>query len=333
MEGSADGSLLDICDVSKVFSIRQGLSVTHLAAVDKARLRLQSARPEVCAIAGESGSGKTTLASMILGLQQPTSGIIRFKGRDTTKLTGRERRQWFMREVQAVFQDPFATFSPLKRIDSYLYETALNYKVVDRAHVDRHIDEALSAVGLSLREVKGRYPNELSGGQVQRVSIARALITNPSLLVADEPVSMLDASLRMSIVNLFLELRNRKGVSVVYITHDLSTAYYVADSIAIMLRGWIVEVGPVEHVLGNPLHPYTQTLKQSVPEADPAKRWREEISLATMEWEEFRRRGCKFAGRCPSALGRCRREEPGSYTVAGRKVRCFLYEGDGRSEA
>ena len=187
------------------------------------------------------------------------------------------------------------------------------------------MEAALQAVGLSLAEVGGRYPNELSGGQVQRVSVARALITNPSLLVADEPVSMLDASLRMSVVNLFKKLKEEKRVSVIYITHDLATAYYTADRIAIMLRGWIVELGPVERVLGHPLHPYTQLLKASVPEADPNKKWQDRTTLAAMETEEYLRSGCRFAGRCPHVMDVCKTNEPPEALADGRMVRCFLH--------
>jgi peptide/nickel transport system ATP-binding protein len=328
MEHNRDENLLQIENLTKVFTIRQGLSTTRFVAVDKARFDMKSASPEIFALAGESGSGKTTLARMVLGLEEPTSGNIYFKGRDVTKLSNKERRSWFMKEVQPIFQDPFATFSPLKRIETYLFETAFNYDMVERANASQYIDEVLVSVGLSSREVKGRHPSELSGGQVQRISVARALITNPSLLVADEPVSMLDASLRMSIVNLFMELKQRKGVSVIYITHDLATAYYVADHIAIMLRGWIVEMGSVEKVLGNPLHPYTQILKQSVPQADPDKKWKEKTDLAMLEMEEFLRAGCKFAGRCPAAMDICKHSEPDDYFVDGRTVKCFLYEDD-----
>ncbi len=330
MEHNRNGNLLQIDDLTKVFTLRQGFSVTRLVAVDKARFALKSASSEIFALAGESGSGKTTLARMVLGLEEPTSGSIYFKDRDVTKLSNKERRSWFMKEVQPVFQDPFATFSPLKRIETYLYETAFNYGVSKRADVDGYIDETLGSVGLSLREVKGRYPSELSGGQVQRISVARALLTNPSLLVADEPVSMLDASLRMSIVNLFMELKQRQAVSVIYITHDLATAYYVADHIAVMLRGWIVEQGPVEKVLGNPVHPYTQILKQSIPQADPDKKWTEKTNLAALEREEFLRVGCKFAGRCPAMMEICQHSEPENRFVDGRTVKCFLYKGETR---
>ncbi|OUC08847.1 hypothetical protein RY27_06545, partial [Litorilinea aerophila] len=214
MSQNATENLLQVKDLTKIFNIRQGLSTKHFTAVDRANFSIHADRPEILTIAGESGSGKTTIARMILGLEDPSAGAIYYKGRDVTKINKKERRSWFMREVQPIFQDPFATFSPLKRVDSYLYETARNYRMVKRDRVDAYIDEALHSVGLSLQEVKGRYPNELSGGQVQRISIARALLTKPSLLVADEPVSMLDASLRMSIVNLFMRLKEERGVSV-----------------------------------------------------------------------------------------------------------------------
>jgi peptide/nickel transport system ATP-binding protein len=222
-----------------------------------------------------------------------------------------------------VFQDPFATFNPLRRIESYLYETVGNYGVAPRKAADAPIERALGAVGLSLREVKGRYPSELSGGQLQRISIARALITDPSLLIADEPVSMLDASLRMSIVNLFRDLKARQ--SVVYITHDLATAYYASDRVAIMLRGWIVELGPVQKVLGEPLHPYTQLLKASVLEPDPRQKSTVRVSLTASDDSRFLRVGCRFADRCPRVMDICRGVEPADIDVDGRTVKCHLY--------
>lgn len=326
MPHPSDSALLRIEDLTKVFHIRQGFSTHEFRAVDSANLSLASDKPEIFTIAGESGSGKTTLARMILGMERPTSGVLSYKGKNVAELDSREKRSWFFREVQPVFQDPFATFSPLKRIDHYLYETTYNYKITNRAGADAYIDSVLHEVGLTLQEIKGRYPSELSGGQAQRVSIARALITKPSMIVADEPVSMLDASLRMSIVNMFRKLKDNQRVNIVYITHDLATAYYAADRIAVMLRGWIVEMGPVEKVLGEPLHPYTQNLKSSIPEADPDKVWEEKINLADLEVDEFSRTGCKFAGRCPFVMEKCREHVPPDFIHQGRMVKCFLYE-------
>ncbi len=319
-------NLLEAQDLTKIFEIRKGFSSKAFHAVDKANFSLASNTPEIFSIAGESGSGKSTLAKMILGMESSSLGKLSYKGRLIDSLSNREKRAWFFSEVQPVFQDPFAAFSPLKRIDHYLYETAANYKVVKRSEADDYINAVLNEVGLSLAEVKGRYPNELSGGQAQRVAIARALLTKPSLIVADEPVSMLDASLRMSIVNMFRKLKEENGVTIIYITHDLATAYYSADRIAIMLRGWIVEMGPVEKVLGEPLHPYTQNLKDSIPQADPDKSWDKSANLAEMEADEYTRKGCRFAGRCPAVMDKCRQQEPPNVQHLGRAVKCFLYE-------
>jgi peptide/nickel transport system ATP-binding protein len=233
----------------------------------------------------------------------------------------------FMQHVQPIFQNPFEAFNPLKRVERYLYATVLNFGITrhkkDAALI---VDDVLKSVGLSLEEVRGRYPHELSGGQLQRVCVARALITKPKLLIADEPVSMVDASLRMSIVNLFKELKEKFGVSVLYITHDLATAYYISDRIAIMLRGNIVEMGLVEKVLSEPLHPYTKILKESIPEPAPRERWTEKIEFSAMEVKEFARVGCKFAGRCPVVMEICRKEDPKDFLVDGRMVKCYLYK-------
>jgi peptide/nickel transport system ATP-binding protein len=314
--------LLRIENLTRVYTSRRGLSTHHLLAVDRANLTLSADQHEILTIAGESGSGKTTLARMILGLVEPSSGRLLFKEHDVARLP-RTQRGWFRRQVQPVFQDPFATFNPLRRIESYLYETVANYGIAPRKAAQEPIEHALGAVGLSFREVQGRYPNELSGGQLQRVSIARALITDPALLVADEPVSMLDASLRMSVVNLFRQLKTSQ--SVVYITHDLATAYYASDRVAIMLRGWIVETGPVEKVLGQPKHPYTQLLKASVLEPDPRLRSSERVSLAASDSGSFMRVGCRFADRCPHVMDICRSVEPADALVDGRLVKCHLY--------
>ncbi len=323
-----DNALLSVEDLTRVFHVRQGFSSKEFHAVDEISFTITAEEPEIFAIVGESGSGKTTLARMILGMEEPSSGVLRYKGRSVADLTKREKRSWFYKEVQPVFQDPFAAFSPLKRIDHYLYETALNYRMATRQNRDDYIDRVLHEVGLSLAEIKGRYPHELSGGQAQRVAIARALVTKPSLIVADEPVSMLDASLRMSIVNMFRSLKVNQQVSVIYITHDLATAFYTGDRIAVMLRGWIVEMGPVEQVLGNPLHPYTQNLKHSIPKIDPDDVWDERVNLAVVETDEYTRTGCKFAGRCPAVMDICHKKVPRNLNHEGRMVKCFLYEDD-----
>jgi ABC-type oligopeptide transport system ATPase subunit len=257
--------LLEVRNVSKRFTMGGLFGRKTVEAVQDASLSLRSDTPEIFTIIGESGSGKTTLARMILGLELPTSGVISFRGKTVSHKVGRQERLDFMANVQPVFQNPFEAFNPLKRIDRYLESTARRFlKVSDRTALDAAMDGALQKVGLSLAEVKGRYPHEMSGGQLQRAAIARALIPNPPLLVADEPVSMVDASLRMSIVNLLKSLRDDLGVSVIYITHDLATAYYISNRLIIMQRGRIVEMGDARTVLDNPEHPYSRLLKASV---------------------------------------------------------------------
>ena len=187
------------------------------------------------------------------------------------------------------------------------------------------IDQKLRLVGLTYQEFAGKYPNEFSGGQLQRISIARALVTDPKLIIADEPVSMVDASLRMSIVNLFKRLRDELGVSILYITHDLATAYYVSDRIAIMFRGNIVEMGTVEQVLMNPRHPYSKLLRDSIPQADPQKRWTTTVTLSELEQEEYLRQGCKFAGRCPDVMEICKGTAPEDISIDDVLVKCHKY--------
>ena len=317
--------LLRVNNLTKVFSLGSVLSRVRITAVDIVTFHINQG--EIFALAGESGCGKTTAAKMILGFEKPTSGDIVHKSKRGEG--ARNGKVWLTEGVQAIFQDPFGTFNPLRIVDRYFFETIHNYGLAEgREEAVALIEEKLHAVGLNYEEFSGRYPSEFSGGQLQRISIARALLTDPVLLIADEPVSMVDASLRMSIVNLFKKLRDESGVSVLYITHDLATAYYVSDRIAIMFRGQIVELGPVEDVLMDPKHGYTKLLRESVPEADPTKRWSERISLTELEREEYLRQGCKYAGRCPRATDMCLSEEPRDVYVGNVLVKCHEYSGE-----
>jgi len=325
---SANGKLLDVQHVTVEFHIGGAVGGTLLVAVNDISFSMDSDRPAIFTLAGESGSGKTTLSRLLLHDLAPTRGKVLFEGRDLATIRKRSELKEFMKKVQPVFQNPFETFSPLRRVDAYLFDTALNFGVAsNRQDAARVVDESLRKVGLSLEEVSKRYPHELSGGQIQRVSVARALISQPKLILADEPVSMVDASLRMEIVNLFRKLRDEQKVSIIYITHDLATAYYVSDRIAIMLRGYIVESGPVEDVLNRPAHPYTQLLKESVPEPAPKEResWAKHIELGTTEVKEYGREGCKFAGRCPQVMDICRKVDPPDVLVNQQTVKCYLY--------
>jgi ABC-type oligopeptide transport system ATPase subunit len=268
-------NLLEVENVNKIFATGGLVSRRVNHAVNDVSFSLAADKPEVFTIIGESGSGKTTLAGMILNSVAPTSGRILFRGRDLRDVRSRRDRLEFMSHVQAIFQNPFDAFNPLKRVDRYLFSAAQRFtecrtseKAAERA------DEALRKVGLSLAEIRGRYPHEMSGGQLQRVAIARALVSNPSMIIADEPVSMIDASLRMTVINLFKKLRDELGVSIIYITHDLATAYYISDRLIIMQKGRVVEGGEARTVLAAPQHPYSVKLRQAVLSVDNA--WRDD---------------------------------------------------------
>jgi len=312
--------LLEIDGLTKTFALGSILSRVRITATDNVSFYIKPA--EIFALAGESGCGKTTTARIILGFEEPSAGTIIHSGKKEAK----KEKVWFTEGIQAIFQDPFGTFNPLRTVDQYFFETVRNYKLAStKENAIALIDHTLNDVGLSYEEFAGKYPSEFSGGQLQRISVARALLTSPSLLIADEPVSMVDASLRMSIVNLFKKLKDDLGVSVLYITHDLATAYYVADRIAIMFRGNIVEMGPVEQVLMEPRHPYTKLLRESIPEADPKKRWSTTVSLTELEHEEYLRQGCKFAGRCPVVMDVCKGVVPKDIVIGDVQVKCHLY--------
>jgi len=314
--------ILETRSLTKVFFRGSLLARDRIVAVDNVSFTMP--RGEVFTLAGESGCGKTTVARMILGFEQPTAGEIIYE-------RNQERwnpKVWFSQRIQAVFQNPFETFNPLRKVEGYLFETVRNYRLAqDDKGAQDLIDSKLRAVGLSYGEIEGRYPSEFSGGQLQRISIARSLLVDPSLLIADEPVSMVDGSIRMSIVNLFKRLRDELNMGILYITHDLATAYYLGGQIAIMFRGNTMEMGPVHEVLMHPRHPYTQLLRESIPEADPGKKWQGRISIAETEHEEYLRVGCKFAGRCPKVMEVCKKQAPDTFIVDGVKVKCHLYAG------
>jgi ABC-type oligopeptide transport system ATPase subunit len=259
--------LLELRNVGRIYASGGLLSRRRVHAVNDVSFAIAADKPEIFTIIGESGSGKTTLARMILNIVPPSAGTIRFRGKPLNIVLHRVRRLEFMRQVQPIFQNPFEAFNPLKHVDRYLFMTARRFASGD---VEQGADWALRQVGLSLAEVSRRFPHELSGGQLQRIAIARALISSPALIVADEPVSMVDASLRISIVNLFASMRDLLGVSIVYITHDLATAYTISDRIIIMRHGDVVEAGDARAVLDHPQHPYSILLKSAVLSPDAA---------------------------------------------------------------
>ena len=326
-----DPSILKIDDVTKVFKLGGLFFGSELAAVDHVSLNAEKER--VLSLVGESGSGKTTLSRMILRLVEPTSGQILYEDLDISKMKGRQLRK-FRKEVQPIFQNPFETFNPFKKVDRYLMGSALSYNIANsKAEAVKTINESLDIVDLDYNMVEGKFPHEFSGGEIQRVSIARALITNPKLLVADEPVSMIDASTRMGILNIFMDLKKKFSMSIVYITHDLDTAYYVSDEIAVMCRGCVIEYGSVEDVLTEPIHPYTKMLLKCLPEPDPTRRWKDQIELAGLEVKEFETAGCKFSKRCPSAEKKCLEKRPPDVEVecksGYRFVKCWKCAKEG----
>ena len=317
--------LLSVRSARKTFRLGGLLSGKEITAVNQVSFSIAKDKPDIFSIIGESGSGKTTLARMILRLLLPDGGSIELDGLDVHAMKDRSRILKYMRNVQPIFQNPFETFNPLRRVDEFLMETAKNFYSDETKDLwKERVEKALNAVGLSLSEVGGRYPHELSGGQLQRASVARAIIPSPKILVADEPVSMVDASLRMSIVNLFKDLKDRFGTSIIYITHDLATAYYISDRIAIIHKGFFVEQGETGAILTSPRHPYTKLLVESALDPKPGATALVENAVSHGE-EEYLASGCKFAGRCPRAMAICRSKEPPLIEEGQWSVRCFLY--------
>lgn len=263
--------VLEVSAVTKVFR-SGGPWGEAVKAVDGVSLGLPD-EPTILSLVGESGSGKTTLARLILGLLRPTQGTIRVGEHEVGRLRGRRAQRAFMRHVQPIFQNPYDTFNPVRPVTDTLFETALNLVTSSRREAEALVTEALAVVGLELGEVKGKYQNAFSGGQLQRLSVARALIPKPKLIVADEPVSALDASLRMTVVNLFSKLKDTLGISFIYVTHDLSTAYYISDLVAIMNQGRIVEAGRAGKVLTHPDHDYTRRLVAAIPQVGVRWDW------------------------------------------------------------
>ncbi len=314
--------LLEIKGVSKIFRIGGMLMGKKLVAVDDVSLDIDAGKPVILSIVGESGCGKSTLCKMILRLYQPDKGSIVLLGHDYADKRSYDPKQ-FKLDVQPIFQNPFETFSARKTVDTYLFNTALRLKISkNRDEAEKLVDEVLRSVGMSLSVVKGKYPTQFSGGELQRVSIARALITRPKLIIADEPVAAIDASMKMNIVNLFKELKDKYSVSFIYITHDLSTAYYVSDYIATLYRGGLIEYGPAREIMDNPAHPYTELLMSAVPRV--GDKWDHEVVMPDMEDKEYAITYCKFAPRCPYATDECRQQRPGMVQLnARRKVLCF----------
>jgi peptide/nickel transport system ATP-binding protein len=324
----SEGILIKTEDLRVHFPVRKLFrTIGHVRAVDGVSLTIN--RNETVALVGESGSGKTTFGRSLLGLVRPTSGRILFDGTDIASMSEKELRR-VRRRMGIVFQDPYASLNPTFTVYRIVEEPLVVNKIGTKEERREMVMRALEEVKLTPPEFfASKYPHMLSGGQRQRVAIARAIITRPSFVVADEPVSMLDASIRVEILLLFKEIQKRHGVSFLYITHDLATAKYFSDRIAIMYAGKIVEEGPTKAVLSEPLHPYTQALIEAIPDPDPMNRFKmREVVPGQPPSLLNPPSGCRFHPRCPYFMkGKCEVREPPLYDLGnGRRVACYLME-------
>jgi len=322
-------SLLDVQQMRMVFQSTGGLLARHqVVAIDGVSFAINEQKPVLLTIVGESGSGKTTLARALLGLRQPTEGVIRFRGKDLYAMT-RDELHAYRREVQPVFQDPYATYNPFYRIDRVLHMLIRRFNLAaSKDEAMTKIEEALRAVDLRPHDVLGRYPHQLSGGERQRVMLARIFLMKPRLIIADEPISMIDAALRALFLNILLDFRDKLGISCIFITHNLATAYYLGGEIMVMCRGRVIEQGNMDHVVKQPAHPYTQLLLDSVPSHDPRQRWTEKRGANAVEASElhFAANACVFVERCPQVMPICRQQRPAHMPIRdGQTAACFLY--------
>jgi peptide/nickel transport system ATP-binding protein len=334
-------ALVEARRVSKVFG--GGLFDKRVTvALDNLSFSVESSPPRITAVVGESGSGKTTLARLLLGLATPTTGEVFYNGTDLRQLARAERRA-FLRDVQMIFQDPYEVYNPFYRVDHVLETPIAEFKLANSAQARRAlIQESLRAVGLRPEETLGRYPHQLSGGQRQRIMVARAVLLRPKLIIADEPVSMVDASLRATILDSLRELNREYGMSIVYITHDLTTAYQISDNIIVLYRGTVAEAGDVEQVVRQPRHPYTQLLIKSVPEPNPEHQWgavelradvgeiTNGVTVVVQPNSNHLLAGCTFADRCPHVMTVCKENAPPLIRLdEARAAACFLYRDQG----
>lgn len=320
--------MLQVQNLRKLFSAGGGGFLRapdkFVHAVDDVSFDLKQG--EILALVGESGCGKSTLVLTLLGLEQATSGKITFNGRDVTHLSGaalKEMRQ----HIQMIFQDPFESLNPILTIGEIVAEPLLVHgRGNNTAARLEQASQALEDAGLKpANEFIHRRPHELSGGQRQRVVIAGALVLEPDILLADEPVSMLDVSIRAEILNLLAELRERRGVSVIFITHDLATAAYIADRVAVMYLGRIVEIGPIKEVMAQPIHPYTKALLSVIPVPNPRQRHKHIILQGDPPNPINLPPGCRFHPRCPLVTDRCPQIDPHLVRIDdGHEAACLL---------
>jgi oligopeptide/dipeptide ABC transporter ATP-binding protein len=320
--------LLEVRNATKVFGARTFPKRAGMIALDNFSFRIDAEPPTITAVVGESGSGKTTLARLLLGLASPTTGEVLYKGMNIQSLSGDQRLQ-FLRDVQVIFQDPYEVYNPFYKVDHVLRTPIEKFGLAkSRSQARTLMEETLNAVGLRPEETLGRHPHQLSGGQRQRIMVARALLVQPRLIIADEPVSMVDASLRATILESLRQLHLKFGISILYITHDLTTAYQISQNIVVMYRGEVAEAGGVDLVVKNPKHPYTQLLIQSIPLADPSHPWQKQgHGVDSAAPRVISADGCKFADRCPHVMDICKTSAPPLFRIDDRRAAaCFLYQ-------
>ncbi|NUR63638.1 MAG: ABC transporter ATP-binding protein [Catenulispora sp.] len=321
-------------NLTRHFKIGGGFSRNTLHAVDEVNLTIN--RREIVALVGESGSGKSTIARLLAQVYKPTSGEIRFEGRALSSLRGRRDQLTYRGDVPMVFQDPFASLNPAYRVShGILRGLKLHRTDLSAAQRAEEAERVVEAVGLNpAAEILQRYPYELSGGQRQRIGFAQALAYRPKLILADEPVSMLDVSIRIGLLNVMADLRETEGVSFLYITHDIASARYVCDRVMVMYGGHIVEAGPTEEVLQHPKHPYTQLLLSAVP--DPRAPLAVDVETAKAEPPKVvnPQPGCRFRDRCPVAEAVCHEATPRLVELAvGHEAACHVAESQAKSKA
>uniref|UniRef100_A0A7C4KK29 ABC transporter ATP-binding protein n=1 Tax=Anaerolinea thermolimosa TaxID=229919 RepID=A0A7C4KK29_9CHLR len=323
--------IIEMRNVTKVFGGPIG-SPKATVALDDFSFAVDSDFPHIITIAGESGSGKTTMMMLILAFYEPSAGQILYNGKDIWKKMSRQETMDYRRNVQAVFQDPFAVYNPFYKVDNLLSIPIKNFRLArTKDETQALMESALRRVGLRPEETLGRYPHQLSGGQRQRIAVARALILQPKLLIADEPVSMVDASLRATLLQHIRDMNQELRIPILYITHDLTTAYHVSDYIVVLYRGGVMEAGDVERVIRDPKHPYTQLLVNSIPWPDPNHLWGEAAEAKRAGTAVLA--GCRFADRCPHAFDLCWKEKPELYRTNGSQVAaCFLYQSNDKLE-
>lgn len=322
--------LFELRNVTKIFG--GGLfDRKRTIALENFSMTLEEQPPLITAVVGESGSGKTTLMRLLLGLEVPTHGEVLYRGRNVQTMTPLERRQ-FLHDIQFIFQDPYGVFNPFYKVDHVLTRPIAKFKLADSKRTARKlIEEALETVGLRPEETLGRYPHQMSGGQRQRIMVARALLLKPKLIIADEPVSMVDASLRATILSNIQRLNEEFGISIIYITHDLATGYQISHNMLVLYHGAVAEAGEVDLVVKDPQHPYTQLLMNSIPQAVPERMWHRNDAEPAPTRPDADFPGCKFADRCPQAMEHCRVNQPPLYhTAPYRAVACYLQESDPR---